>query len=469
MRLFWKLFCSMVALATLACSVVGFLLIDGQFRAGMSAQAEVVVTEHLILRRMLLREMQFSRGLGRADVVELAEDTAASLSRGGICFRLSDGEDRTLSGDPLPAGSRLTSALAETQMGWEILQADGHFYLHAASPIAVEAEIIYLENWREADDLFSSRQSQYNVFFYLLLGLILASALAVAAVSAWITRPLGRLSEAARQMAAGELSRRVEARGDDEVGQLSRDFNQMAERLERHVDELTDTARRQEDFLHAFAHETKTPLTSIIGYAELLLSRPAQPQLVQDSAACIFREGRRLESLSHKLLDLFVLEKGGFSPRRVEMAPFLERVADVLRPTLEQADICLEVRILPGTAALEPDLMESVCLNLLDNARKAVEAGGHILLEGAPAEDGYRIQVSDDGRGIPPEELGRIMEPFYMVDKSRSRAQGGAGLGLTVCRRIVALHGGRLEFESALGQGTRVSVYLKGGGGACSG
>ena len=141
----------------------------------------------------------------------------------------------------------------------------------------------------------------------------------------------------------------------------------------------------------------------------------------------------------------------------------------MLRPTLEQAGIRLEVRILPGTAALEPDLMESVCLNLLDNARKAVEAGGHILLEGAPAEDGYRIQVSDDSRGIPPEELDRIMEPFYMVDKSRSRAQGGAGLGLTVCQRIVALHGGRLEFESALGQGTRVSVYLKGGGGSCSG
>ena len=468
MRLFWKLFCSMVALTTLACSAIGFLLIDGQFRSGLSAQAEVVVTEHIILRRMLLREMQVSRGLGQTATARLAEAAAASLGS-GFRFCLSSAEGQSLSGSPLPAGSRLTSALAETQMGWEVLRTEAHVYLHAASPITGGDGTIYLENWREADSLFSTRQAQYSVFFYLLLGLILASALAAAAVSAWITRPLGRLSEAAREVSKGDLSRRVEIWSEDEVGQLSRDFNQMAAQLERHVSELTDTARRQEDFLHAFAHETKTPLTSIIGYAELLLSRPAQPELVQDSAACIFREGRRLESLSHKLLDLFVLEKGGFSPRRVEMAPFLERVADVLRPTMEQADICLEVRILPGTAALEPDLMESVCLNLLDNARKAVEAGGHILLEGAPAEDGYRIQVSDNGRGIPPEELDRIMEPFYMVEKSRSRAQGGAGLGLTVCRRIVALHGGRLEFESALGQGTRVSVYLKGGGGACGG
>lgn len=145
-------------------------------------------------------------------------------------------------------------------------------------------------------------------------------------------------------MAAGQLSRRVEVRGSDEIGQLSQDFNQMAQQLEQHVGELTDTARRQEEFLHAFAHETKTPLTSIIGYAELMLSRPAQPQLVQESAACIFREGRRLEGLSRKLMDLFVLEKSNLSLRRTEMLPFLERVADVLRPALEEAGIAWRYR-----------------------------------------------------------------------------------------------------------------------------
>ena len=237
----------------------------------------------------------------------------------------------------------------------------------------------------------------------------------------------------------------------------------MAQQLEQHVGELTDTARRQEEFLHAFAHETKTPLTSIIGYAELMLSRPAQPQLVQESAACIFREGRRLEGLSRKLMDLFVLEKSNLSLRRTEMLPFLERVADVLRPALEEAGIALAVQAAPGTAEIEPDLMESVCLNLLDNARKALDAGGRILLEGTQAEGGYCIHVTDNGRGIAPEDLKRITEPFYMADKSRSRAQGGAGLGLTVCQKIVELHGGKLHFASALGQGTRVSVFLKGG------
>ena len=436
MRLFWKLFCCMVAMTALACSISGFLLIDGQFRAGLTAQADVAVTEHLILRRMLLREMQFSHGLSQEDIARLADEAAASLGHSEDSFRLSSETGAALVGDALPAESRLTGALSQDQLGWEVLRDGDRMYLHAASPVTTEDGIVYLDTWREAGDLLAARQAQYHAFFYLLLGLILA---------------------------AGELSRRVEVRGSDEIGQLSQDFNQMAQQLEQHVGELTDTARRQEEFLHAFAHETKTPLTSIIGYAELMLSRPAQPQLVQESAACIFREGRRLEGLSRKLMDLFVLEKSNLSLRRTEMLPFLERVADVLRPALEEAGIALAVQAAPGAAEIEPDLMESVCLNLLDNARKALDAGGRILLEGTQAEGGYCIHVTDNGRGIAPEDLNRITEPFYMADKSRSRAQGGAGLGLTVCQKIVELHGGKLHFASALGQGTRVSVFLKGG------
>ena len=461
MRLFWKLFCSMVMIAALACSLGGFVLIDGQFRAGLDGRAETAMTENALLRRTFLRELQFSGGFDRTAAVRLTEETFAAAEQRGVSFRLTDSQGQPLAGSRLPAESSLSRTLGEERQGWEILQAGGHAYLHAASPLVLDGEVVYLENWQEAGDLFDAREEQYHVFFYLLMGLILLSALSALAVSAWITRPLGRLSAAVRQMAAGELSQRVEVRGGDEIGRLSRDFNQMADQLEQQVQELTDTARRQEDFLRSFAHETKTPLTSIIGYGELLLSRPDQPELVQESAACIFREGRRLESLSRKLTDLIVLEDEGLRLRTVEMPGFLEQAAGVLRPGLEQAGIRLEVRADPGSAEIEPDLMESVCLNLLDNARKAMGKEGLIRLEGIRTEDGYCIRVTDNGRGIPREELGRITEPFYMVDKSRARTQGGSGLGLAICRRIVALHSGRLEFESELGRGTQASVWLR--------
>ena len=331
--------------------------------------------------------------------------------------------------------------------------------------MVLDGRVVYLENWQEAGDLFAAREEQYHVFFYLLMGLILLSALSALAVSAWISRPLGRLSAAARQMAAGELSQRVEVRGSDEISRLSRDFNQMADQLEQQVQELTDTARRQEDFLRSFAHETKTPLTSIIGYAELVLSRPDQPELVQESAACIFREGRRLESLSRKLIDLIVLEKQGSACARWRWPLSWSRRPLCCGPGWNRRASASQSAQSPGPAEIEPDLMESVCLNLLDNARKAVEKEGLIRLEGIRTEGGYCIRVTDNGRGIPREELARITEPFYMVDKSRARTQGGSGLGLAICRRIVALHGGQLEFESELGRGTQASRLAEGSGG----
>ena len=227
--------------------------------------------------------------------------------------------------------------------------------------------------------------------------------------------------------------------------------------------ELTRSTQQKEEFLRSFAHETKTPLTSIIGYAELLQVQSGQPQQVRESAAYIYRQGRRLESLSKKLLDMIVIDQQELDLRAVDLPVFLENTAAVLRPALEEAEIHLTVQSEPGVVRVEPDLMETVCLNLLDNARKAVGPGGCLKLEGSFSERGCCIQVRDNGRGIPPEDLERVTEAFYMVDRSRARAQGGAGLGLTICRRIVEKHNGKLEFESRLGEGTWVRVILPGG------
>lgn len=134
-----------------------------------------------------------------------------------------------------------------------------------------------------------------------------------------------------------------------------------------------------------------------------------------------------------------------------------------MRPALEMSSIRLTVRADAAKIPLEADLMEAVCLNLLDNARKAIDGSGAMILEGVVEETGYCIRVTDSGKGIPVAELTRITEAFYMVDKSRARAQGGAGLSLAVCQRIIKLHGGTMEFRSIEEKGTQVCIHLKGG------
>ena len=466
MKLFWKLFCSMVLITTLACDVGGYVLIDTQFRASLEREVSALYEENDLLRYALAQELAFHPLYSRRELAAAAKGISISTSRGTVAFRLSGEKGKPLGGSgqlPVEAGP-LTASLPQGRRGWVMdALADGRVYLHAASPLVLEDGVLYLENCREVSGLFQDRSEQYRSFFTLVLVLTGAVGALSLAVAAMLLRPLGRLSAATRRMAEGELDQRVAVRGDDEIALLSADFNVMSHRIQRQVQELRDAARRQEDFIGSFAHEIKTPLTSMIGYADLLRSRPATEEQVRQSAGYIFSEGRRLEALSRKLLDLVVLDRQDFPLRPVPLDVFLGRVAGAMAPALEQAGVRLTVRAQPVPALMEPDLMETVCLNLLDNARKAMEGGGDLLLEGLSEEGRPVIRVTDSGKGIPAEELERVTEAFYMVDKSRSRAQGGAGLGLALCRRIVDLHGGTLELESTPGQGTRVTVRLKGG------
>ena len=467
MRLFWKLFCSMVIITALACAAGGYVLIDSHFRSSLEREVSAVYEENDLLRYTLARELEDQMITNRTELVQLVDRIHITTGRGTVSFRLSDKTGTTVASNgsiPVDAAS-LTENLPDGQRGWKLTQAQGdRLYLHAASPLAIGEEILYLENIREVADLYAARREQYRTFSCLMLVVISVVGALSLAVTTVMLRPLARLSSATKRMARGELEHRVPVDSEDELGRLSKDFNAMAAKLEAQVQALKDAARRQEDFIGSFAHEIKTPLTSIIGYADLLRSRPLSPEQTRESAGYIFSEGRRLESLSRKLMDLIVLEKQNFPLRQVSMADYLQRIGGALQPAFEKSGIRLRIRAVEAQIAIEPDLMETVCLNLLDNARKAIEGSGVVVLAGLSAENGYCIRVTDTGKGIPAQELNRVTEAFYMVDKSRARAQGGAGLGLAVCQRIVALHGGHMEFQSVVGKGTQVSVHLRKGG-----
>ena len=147
--------------------------------------------------------------------------------------------------------------------------------------------------------------------------------------------------------------------------------------------------------------------------------------------------------------------------RPLPAGKLLQHIAITVRPMLSTAELSLEFHAAASRIEGDRDLLTTLIMNLLDNARKASENGGKIILRGTVEGDRYRVSIQDFGRGVPPEELGRITEAFYMVDKSRARAQHGAGLGLALAQRIALLHGSSLEFKSQPGQGTEVSFTLK--------
>lgn len=212
----------------------------------------------------------------------------------------------------------------------------------------------------------------------------------------------------------------------------------------------------------AFAHELKTPMTSIIGFADLLRQDSLDENTRMMAADYIYSEGHRLERLSFKLLDLLLLKKDNVVMKRVWIGNYLGEVERALAPSLKKKGIQLVCRGEQKRAALEPDLVKSLLYNLIDNASKAMDSGGVVAVRGTALPGGCRFQVVDNGRGMEEAELTRITEAFYRVDKARSRSQGGAGLGLALCKQIVELHEGTIRFESKPGKGTRVTVELYG-------
>jgi signal transduction histidine kinase len=285
-----------------------------------------------------------------------------------------------------------------------------------------------------------------------LLALGVATALAI-----WIgqrlVQPLRRLEEAAFAVAEGDLTQRVPADRNDEVGALGRAFNHM-------VAQVRATLHQQRMFVANASHELRTPLTNIKLRAEALRSlEPADPRLEQRYLREIEEEADRLTRLADDLLNLARLEDGAWkSPSGpLDVTPILRSVVEIMQLRAAHAGLALAVEIAPDLPKLLINAgdMEAIVVNLLDNAVKYTPPGGKVQIAAAAVDGAVELRVSDDGPGIPREDLPFIFERFYRVDKARSRAgSSGAGLGLSIVRQLVAQNGGAVRVEGGPGQGT---------------
>ena len=207
----------------------------------------------------------------------------------------------------------------------------------------------------------------------------------------------------------------------------------------------------------AFAHELKTPLTAIIGYADMLRSRKLDEEKSFLSANYIYTEGKRLEAMSLRLLEIIVTRREKVEFQTVSAEVLFTYLDDMF---VSNRDMAFHFSYEPGMVRAEANLIKSVLVNLLDNACKASEPGSPVAVTGVRVKGGYRFSVKDQGVGIPAQEQKNIIKAFYMVDKSRSRSKNGAGLGLALCTQILLLHGSKLEIESSPGKGSCISFVL---------
>ena len=468
MKFAWKVTLAALCILMLSTSVGSYLLISLSFQSALEREIDVA-REEMQMLRITYEAVCSARGITLENLDSKSSGLRRTLGEDPYFadrqFRVSTQEGiqvhSTLSSS---SDQELLNSIDERSSGY-ILRFDqrtGRHLVHCAGAISLPDGALYMETVRDISSLFSDREIHYQVYRWVALLVVGVSAALIFAFAYWLTTPIRALGRVATQLAQGDYTPRAQVSGDDEIGELAASFNRMAGAIAKNVQELEDAARRQEDFTGSFVHELKTPLTSIIGYADMLRSRTLDEDRRFKAASYIFSEGKRLENLSLSLMSLMVVGRTEADVGNVSMDRLCAEAARISLPAMHAKDLSLVTQAEEGVLRGDPALLQTLLQNLLDNARKASEPGAVVVLEGRETEEGYRLSVSDQGRGIPEEELGKITEAFYMVDKSRSRAEGGAGLGLALCREIAELHGGALRFESQLGLGTKVTVELRG-------
>lgn len=265
-------------------------------------------------------------------------------------------------------------------------------------------------------------------------------------------RPLQELNENAKNIAEGFYHQRIVVNRKDEVGQLGENFNKMAEAVEVRTNRLRESEQRKTIFMGDLTHELKTPMTAISGYAQTLLSARISDEDREEALTYIIEQCRRLERLSRKMTNLLELgQNAELELEEVAIKKLFSSAAMSCEMILKNKKIALQIVEQGEYFIVDFDLMTDVLINLLDNAVKASEEGAKIILR---ATDRC-IEVQDFGRGIPKDEQNKILEPFYMVDKSRSRKNGGAGLGLALVSLILEKHNIKMSIVSELGEGSR--------------
>lgn len=338
--------------------------------------------------------------------------------------------------------------------------ATGEKVLHVAVPVLREKELIGAVMLVVGlDDIY---QTLNEIKGQMLLVSLVSGIIAVLIsllLAELLTRPVKELTAAVKQMGQGQLEQRVKirGRGQDELAQLAGAFNAMSSSLAK-----LDESRRR--FLADASHEFKSPLSSIKALAQSLLETNEQdPKVYQEFLRDIDSEVDRLSRLVTNMLQLTRLEEGEpfLTKEELDLQSVIRRVMAMLQGAAEHRGVKLKMICPPGSSwEINRDLLTSILYNLLDNALRHTLATGGVTVSAAIDSTGLILRVADTGEGVPAEELPRIFDRFYRVDKARARETGGTGLGLAIVKEAVSRMGGTVSAKLNADKGLTIELHF---------
>lgn len=326
-------------------------------------------------------------------------------------------------------------------------------YIASVSPLENNGAVYMFKNTQRVQSLIAKLNRHF-----LLAGILLLTSMAIITLflSRFITKPIIKMNEATMKIRKGDYSVTLPPLGRDELGELGESIQVLA-------DDLNHIKKQRNEFLASISHELRTPLTYIKGYADIAGKESTPSEDRSKYLQIIHEEATKLSGLVKGLFELAKMDENSFTIKkeRLELCSFLQLIHKKIAPSFIENQISLKF-FCPGELYIEADPVrfEQIILNLLDNARKYSEAGTNVTIQVLRINEHIHIQVQDEGKGIPAEDLPWIFDRFYRVDKSRSKALGGSGLGLAIVKELVEAHGGKITLTSEVGRGTIFTIIL---------
>lgn len=454
MKLSLKFFCIAYAVVLLSVSVGGVFLVDVAADALWDARAQRVNVAQKYAADSFLSFADVSSGIISARrIPEIVRHIKSVL----------DGCISTVKVTPLDEAGEDYAALKDGE-GFSRYYRDetGAVLMESVCRLNIGTNVYFVSTYSDFSEVEAYCRRLWNSYGAVALAVAVVGGLLLFWLAARITRPIKQLTCAAQDIASGNYGKTVSVSGDDgEIADLADSFNTMSAEVDSRIRQIQDEVDRRNAFVADFTHEMKTPMTAVMGYAQMLDGYDLDEPERRQAAQAIYSEAKRLERLSLQMLDLVVYRHEDAETQPVALRDIGDQLKATLRFSSEKYGVTCTVELPEETVDANPVLLASLLYNLTDNAFKASPPGAAVRVSGESTPTGVTVRVEDHGRGIAPENLSRITEPFFREDKARSRAMGGAGLGLSLCKEIAAIHGTQLRFDSEQGRGTVVSFDLR--------
>lgn len=333
-------------------------------------------------------------------------------------------------------------------------------YIFTNQSFDIENKKFVFSYIKDITEIDNQKKEEYKFFFEIGIIVLIFITIITGIISKVMISPIENLTDVTYNISKGNYKERVNIKNRDEIGILAERFNKMADVIESKITKLQEESEKKQTFIDNLTHELRTPLTSIIGYAELLMKIKYDEATFHKGLNYIYVEGSRMLKLVNTLMKMIIAREDPFYICEQNIMPILKDVKEIMKMKAFEKDISIEVLGQDMKLPVDKDMIKGVFINLIDNAIKASNKGDKIEIGTGRSLQRPYIYVRDYGKGMDKEEIEKVIEPFYRVDKSRSRKEGGVGLGLALSNEVIKRHNAKLKIESKLKKGTTIKIVF---------